>query len=515
LLRFLLLVFALSASPSLAATVTQVDHSQCDYLLEGQIQKGDAEQLAKIPPSYNGVTLCFNSPGGSLLEGRRLFDEIWRSNIRTHVLTGNRCESACALAFLGGSVMTGSAQIRMQSRSIEPGALLGFHAPSLNLQGSQSYPATQVNRAFEAALKSAEQIFAINIHEQHGISAMNNFLYQRIITTRPSSMYYISTVGDAVMANIGLSGADLPVTPKLENLTALCDNYWASARQDARPDYRSAAEYYDEIRRGSLGTRNPREVEVRGAFAALVNDYYSAAKFMEYGCRARIDDGFRSNSGAFIYVDFFRFWSGKVTEEDIAEAETKTVPAWYMLDPSTELAALATGRSATAGESADDFVEMVGLDLFGGDLDGGTLRLDTGKACVEACVGRGDCDAVTFDRWNKYCYLKSVEQTRKTLYVLSKATSWVKAPLDRDVFKARRGIIQHRDRKNKAFPGTPFSTLTGKKSLKDCMRSCWGYECLGVNFVPASGVCELFEAPDAYEDASGSVVGFRQQDILD
>lgn len=506
-------IFALLAGPGIAADVSKVDHPVCDYRLEGPIEDGDAAQMEPLRGTYDGITLCLNSPGGSLIEGRKVFDEIWAGNIKTRVLSGDRCESACALAFLGGSINTGSANIRFQERVIEPGARLGFHAPSLNLPSGGTYPAQLVNSTFETALKSAEDIFAMNLHEEHGVVAMNNFLYQRILTTRPDDMYYITSVGDAVMANIDLSGVDLPVTPKLENLTALCDNYWAANRQAARPNYSSAAEYFTEIRKGIYGTRNPVEVEQRGQYAAKVNDYFSAAKFMEFSCIAAINEDFRRGSSD-VWLRIYRHWSEGETPEDLAEAAEVSVPIWYMLDPQTPIAAFVEGGASASDVATDNFVKFAGIDLFGGDLDDGTVRTNSKDSCIQACAERDDCDAVTMDRWNGYCYLKSVSQSRQTLYVLSKATTWIKAPMDQEVYKARRGVIKHWSREDKGFPGNPFAAKPAE-SLKACMRLCYSYECQGVNWRQAQGQCELFEEPAAYSDAIGVVAGFRQQEILD
>ena len=70
------LCLALLTTPALAATVRPVDHPRCDFKLEGQIEVGDSAQLDQIPGSHDGETLCLNSPGGSLGEGKRMFDVI-------------------------------------------------------------------------------------------------------------------------------------------------------------------------------------------------------------------------------------------------------------------------------------------------------------------------------------------------------------------------------------------------------------------------------------------------------
>ena len=65
--------------PSKAAEIYESNVEGCDIHLTGNIEKGDAQKLENVVRNWDGwstdgATLCLNSPGGSLLEGKKLFD---------------------------------------------------------------------------------------------------------------------------------------------------------------------------------------------------------------------------------------------------------------------------------------------------------------------------------------------------------------------------------------------------------------------------------------------------------
>jgi hypothetical protein len=80
------------------------------------------------------TTVCLNSPGGSLTGGQALYDLFINTGTRTHLRATDRCESACALAFLGGTVW---GDLPHPARSMAPGARLGFHAPRPSAEASE------------------------------------------------------------------------------------------------------------------------------------------------------------------------------------------------------------------------------------------------------------------------------------------------------------------------------------------------------------------------------------------
>lgn len=522
LVQIALLFLIALTSAATAATIRPIDHPNCDFKLEGEISKGDTAQLEQIPGRHDGQTLCLNSPGGSLGEGKRLFDVIWARNIMTRVLAEDRCESACAIAFLGGSINTGTANIRFQQRVIEAGARLGFHAPSLDLPQDRSYPADLINKAFSAALQSAEDIHAIKLHEEHSVVAMQDFLYQRILSTRPEDMYFIATVGDAAMSGIAVDGLKIPAKLTKREVANMCDNAWVATQADMRPGYRSAAEYYAEIGNGFYDKRNVSLRQEGATLIGQVSDYYSAVKFGAVGCEVRLNETqfrrARNNGAGDIWVSFYKYFGDEAFGSNVENSQPPSevrLPLWFAMDPITPLPAMTAAADAGRAVSRDDFVPFRGIDLFGGDLpDGMIRRVASSATCIERCIARKGCDVATHDRWNKICYLKSVDRSDRRLYVLSKATTWIKTPRDGDVFNAGKGVIRTWTRKDKGFRDRPYDVRT-LDSQRACERACFTRDCLGFNWTPANRQCALFSEPDAYFDARGVVAGFKQQERVE
>jgi hypothetical protein len=184
----------------------------CDYLFTGEVESGDAKQIESlIRPSADGVSLCLDSPGGSYVEGIRMFYAIWyKDSIETRVRNGDFCMSACALAFQGGSRVVGTGSIRGKFASIDPGARLGFHAPTLVLPGDDLYSTETVKAAYDKAIWGASQLFLMSRKEEHSARGMSDFLYAHTLATPPDSIYEIDTIGKAILAEVGVRGVPMP-----------------------------------------------------------------------------------------------------------------------------------------------------------------------------------------------------------------------------------------------------------------------------------------------------------------
>ena len=198
-----------------AATISQSNSDpDCDYILSGTIEEGDAQRLMEIIlPSSFGSVLCLNSDGGSFLEGIRLFRAVWESGtIVTRVRPHTECISACALAFLGGSREVGTGFIRSSARILDPGGQVGFHAPALIAPTTEDYSHLEIQMAYEIAIRSVSDLYSVSQIEQNGTRGINPFIMQSILQTPPSELYYINTIGRA-----SLSGIQIPfgATPEI------------------------------------------------------------------------------------------------------------------------------------------------------------------------------------------------------------------------------------------------------------------------------------------------------------
>ena len=111
--RFLIVALALTSLKAESARIVHLgDHIQ----LTGKIVSGDAQKLEAI--ISQGETVFMNSRGGDALEGLRLYQVIkaHQAHIKAPRTLFQRCQSACAIAGLGGKTVQGR---------------LAFHMPQL------------------------------------------------------------------------------------------------------------------------------------------------------------------------------------------------------------------------------------------------------------------------------------------------------------------------------------------------------------------------------------------------
>jgi hypothetical protein len=186
--------------------------SGCDYMFTGPVEEGDAQHIEEmIPAKYDGSRICFDSPGGNFVEGLRMFHTIWnKDSVATYVRSGDGCHSACAIAFLGGSVVVGTGAIRSRNAVIEPGARLGFHAPRLVLDEGSDHTSKEVEDAYAWALQGASHLFDLTQIVEHGARGMTSFLFSRTLATPPEAMYEIDTIGKASLSQIGVALVPVP-----------------------------------------------------------------------------------------------------------------------------------------------------------------------------------------------------------------------------------------------------------------------------------------------------------------
>jgi len=134
---------AMAASVSFAALHYSADRFVPQFHFEGPVTEGDATALAALIDEFvectpdllditgsNCAVVTLNSPGGDYIEGLRLAALMRERAIATVVEANAECYSACAFAFLGGTGYARQEGIGAYiDRMIEPGGILGFHAP--------------------------------------------------------------------------------------------------------------------------------------------------------------------------------------------------------------------------------------------------------------------------------------------------------------------------------------------------------------------------------------------------
>lgn len=173
------------ASVSWAADVTFIGNfedgglKEARFQLKGEITSSDvgnvkaALMAAKVSyqsDPWRQIVIALDSPGGSYHAGIDLALLFRRQGISTIVSAGDRCYSACAIAFLGGSEPPKDATpsgddsqlpAQLPKRSLAAGAELGFHAPYLNVPAA-SYTSQAVEAAYRSAVLGIARLVAVS-----------------------------------------------------------------------------------------------------------------------------------------------------------------------------------------------------------------------------------------------------------------------------------------------------------------------------------------------------------------
>jgi hypothetical protein len=143
---------AMCAAAAQAATISIVSmyyskaHPVPHLRYDGDTVAGDVAQFQTMIANFvhcrtecatdsgrSNAVVTLNGPGGNYHEGLALADFFRANNIATVVEAGAGCYSACAFAFLGGTGYSSNARIgNYVERMIEPGGVVGFHAPYRN-----------------------------------------------------------------------------------------------------------------------------------------------------------------------------------------------------------------------------------------------------------------------------------------------------------------------------------------------------------------------------------------------
>jgi hypothetical protein len=185
----------------------------CGVFVEGVIVDGDAARLEQALLNlrrYQSNTdadrfrVCFDSPGGSFLEGLRIANVLtgMSSQVAGEVYgsavgDGATCESACALAFMGGTEM-GETGALAPDRILYPTARLGFHAPELVVP-ERNYSGAELESAYGIALASISRILSTRTAGRYDF---DDSLLEEMLETPPSEMFYIHTLAQTALWGI-------------------------------------------------------------------------------------------------------------------------------------------------------------------------------------------------------------------------------------------------------------------------------------------------------------------------
>ncbi|ANG99080.1 hypothetical protein A8A54_21175 [Brucella pseudogrignonensis] len=319
------------ASIAMAADIRPVESDKCRYLLSGVIEKGDAEKIAAIVAENGdgvdaGNTICLNSPGGNYLAGKQLYDAFMVDGFATYVRKGDECHSACAIAFLGGSQW---GDFRHPSRTIEPGAVVGFHAPYVKLEPGKKYDADYVS----ALTRAAFGIVGSLINDQESLKISRKFLTDYILFDSEETRT-IQTVEDAAHAGIAIDTKqkNIPLSP--EAITHACETLFGIYGSNfINPDTATSPDFRTEDSEFSKNTSEKFKIE-SASWIRISTQHEWETPNQTGSCAFRVENGASNNIDAVL-------WSNDVAEEPKLENALQTlktsVPWWYFLPKETKI----------------------------------------------------------------------------------------------------------------------------------------------------------------------------------
>jgi len=211
-------------APANAIEISRASQSDigCTVIVSGQIREGDAERLLdwfqdndfsvhedqagrRVVFDFDDNRLCFDSPGGSFLEGAEIARALVQ--ISTGVDAGHQCLSACFLAFMAGSYNRLEDRLIIPDRVMHPTATVGFHAPGLRLTAG-SFTDGELLEAWDLALSSVAEL--LDVRRTNPNYAFRDELLEEMLRTPFDRMAYIETVGQATLYNITVFPVVLP-----------------------------------------------------------------------------------------------------------------------------------------------------------------------------------------------------------------------------------------------------------------------------------------------------------------
>jgi hypothetical protein len=239
--------------------------------LSGFVQSGDAFRLRSIlaklkasspkAPDKPLAIVELHSPGGEILEGFSLGYLFREFDVATVVRGGKFCLSACAIAFLGGTVSHLPPTV-VAGRNIEIGGIVGFHNFYISPDSQKSYTATTTSEAVSTGFMVA-QTTAAGMARYMAMMAIDP-LFGAHLMERPASLWdYVDTAARFIDLNVCPMG--LPARPVAAEVLAsnICSNAFGSSASAGRNQVQAVTA--PELKRRLLQyvSANPRPFRLR------------------------------------------------------------------------------------------------------------------------------------------------------------------------------------------------------------------------------------------------------------
>lgn len=183
----------------------------------------------------------------------------------------------------------------------------------------------------------------------------------------------------------------------------------------------------------------------------------------------------------------------------------QAVPEYLARYGSDERTTQAGNRApATTTQQVSTFRHYANRDMLGRDI--GTLRNVAIDVCQNECENNQQCRAFVYDKWNKFCFLKS---TIGRLRLEPKSVVGISSG-ERDP-QHSRAAEQMDQYLGKLFPGTGYATIN-VTSLERCESMCESaHQCVAYSYFRRENKCRLMETAGEYFSATGVDSGVKRQ----
>jgi hypothetical protein len=219
-----LTVLASVVTPSMGAEIAFVSNQYSPERFvphihySGPVVEGDAQKLialldekakcdVSLLPTEGGncAVVTLQSPGGNYVEGLKLARLFRERAFTTVVEVNSECYSACAFAFLGGTGYSSQDGVGVYNdRIVEPGGILGFHAPYF---ASDDLSTLVADFGMEAVLGASRGDIALMVEQLVDWNVDPNVLGY-IVSMGPEETYDVTTGED-----LYLTRSHLPPSP--------------------------------------------------------------------------------------------------------------------------------------------------------------------------------------------------------------------------------------------------------------------------------------------------------------
>ncbi len=243
-----LALITLSFGTAQAANFELSGDQLCQIRLNGEIVSGDKAKLEKLVKeakvrkyfeddgeSTSSWRMCLSSPGGSLSEAAEISEYIFETGIGTVIEKNQKCMSACSWVFMMGFTR-GVEEINYTNRRMHFTSTLGFHAPSLNLDGYEILTREEVERALKVMNKAVYRLLKLsNSFELNGEFAVASDLLEEAFKNDGAEQFYlIDSVNKAGRWRIPIFGIEWPSMIDISSGVRACNNLtrWKNSLND-------------------------------------------------------------------------------------------------------------------------------------------------------------------------------------------------------------------------------------------------------------------------------------------